>query len=120
VTDFPVRWVPKGKDNEHILGRIVDVKRTAGGIELAGDQIRNVTTMVLVDVVGEGVDRCKVGDVILQYKCSHVWLRNGYHVVAVKNDEVICVVEGLDFELVEIEGDKRARPTPGNGRLVTT
>lgn len=113
-----LKWVPKGEKNPFAFGRIVDLRRTREGMELAGDQIKNITTFMLVDVVGEGVDRCAPGDVVCYHKCFHLYLRGGAHTAVVANEEIMCVVEGVDFELFDVEGQRvRRNGTPP--RIVT-
>lgn len=96
---------PKGP---YIVGKIVDVVRTAGGLKLPESQLRNVTVMMRVERVGELVTRCKPGDLIVYLKMFHVFLRNGFHTAVVHNDEVVSVVEleGNEADTLQTEGEE--------------
>jgi len=104
--------------NQHILGRIIDFEQSTGGIVLPNSAVKNVTVLVLVDQVGPDVKNCKVGDVVLYLKMNHVFLRDGTHFAQLRDEDVICTVEGLDPKLLVIEGGgKRVdgqphKPTP--------
>ena len=112
--DHKLSFVPKGP---WAVGRIVDVARTAGGIEFASSTIKNVTVLMLIDAVGPGFERAEVGDLVAYFKCSHIWLRNGLHAAVVANEDVVAVVQGVDWELVEIEGDKRNDIAPSQPQI---
>ena len=90
--------------NQHILGRIIDFEQSVGGIVLPTSAVKNVTVLVLVDQIGPDVKNCKVGDVILYLKMNHVFLRDGTHLAQVRDEDVICTVEGLDSKLITVEG----------------
>lgn len=100
--------------NQHILGKIVDVMQSKGGIMLPTSNVKNVTVFVLVKHVGPDVKNCKVGDIVLYLRMNHLWLRDGTHWCQVKDEDVICTVEDLDMSLFAVEGETRADGQPYN------
>lgn len=97
--------VPQGK---WLVGRVVDIDSTAGGLTLPQEQIKNVTVFLLVDAVGPEVQKAKVGDVILYKAMNHVFLRDGTHqgVVLDDSDNIIAIVCGLDTARITVAGKK--------------
>jgi hypothetical protein len=100
---------PKGS---FILGKIVDIQESKGGITLATSEIKNVTVMVIVKHVGPDVKNCKIGDIVIYMKMNHIWLRDGTHWAEVDDKDIICTVEGLDHNKLAIEGEKRVDGQP--------
>ena len=107
--------------NKVIIGRMVDICRTAGGLELPTSQIKNVTVFVLVESVGPGVTVCKPGDILLYRHMGHVYLRDGSHWAILEEENILCHVEDIEADRVTIEGEPpRSIVPPENGsRLVT-
>lgn len=105
---------PKGK---WIVGRVVDIEQSKGGLTLATSEIKNVTVFLLVDKVGPDVKNAKVNDVILYKAMNHVFLRDGTHYAVVLDDEdnVIAQVTNLDMGRVAIEGQKKVDGSPADG-----
>ena len=102
---------PKGK---WIVGRIVDIEQSKGGLTLATSEIKNVTVFLLVDKIGPDVKNAQPGDVILYKAMNHVFLRDGTHWAVVLDDEenVIAKVMDLDENRIAIEGQKRIDGSP--------
>ena len=95
---------PKGK---WLVGRIVDINQSKGGILLASSEVKNVTVFLLVDQVGPDVKNAKIGDVILYKSMNHVFTRDGQHwgVVLDDVDNIIATVTDLDPKAIVVEGD---------------
>ena len=108
---------PKGA---FILGKIVDIQTSKGGILLATSDVKNVTVMVLVKHIGPDVKNCKVGDICIYLRMNHIFLRDGTHWAEIDDKDIICTVDGLDHSKLAIEGETRvdgqpSSPTPAPG-----
>jgi hypothetical protein len=77
-----------------IVGRICDVKESSEGIKIVDTNLKNITILVLVDVVGPRVKRCKVGDIICARAIDHMWLRDGTRVALVQEEDVRVTLLG--------------------------
>lgn len=83
------------------------VRQEGGQIEVASSEIKNTTMMVRVEQAGEGVNRCKVGDLIVYLRCAQMYFRAGVHRGVVHNDDVVCVVTDYDPKSLEVKGEER-------------
>ena len=101
---------------DFIVGRVVDVNKSETGLALPETKTQGLTLFCKVDAVGPDVNSCKPGDIILYFRCSHVWLRDGTHAIVVKDTEVLTVIEDLDLSRCTIEGESRP---PEPSRLVS-
>lgn len=106
-----MKFEPK---NDVLIGRIVDIQQSKGGLALPTSEIKNVTVLLLVDSVGPDVKSCKVGDIILYEALGHAFFRDGSHLGVVRDGKVLAVVTDLDMSTITIEGDgKRVDGTRG-------
>ena len=97
---------------DFLVGRVVDVDKTANGLTLPDTKIQGLTMFCRVDAVGPDVKSCKPGDIILYFRCNHVWLRDRTHAIVIKDSEVLAVVQDLDLARCTIEGEtKPAEPS---------
>ena len=89
-----------------IVGRIVDIDMSKGGLRLAASEIKGVTVFLLVDEIGPDVKHAEVGQVIVYKTMNHILTRDGQHTAVVldDNDNVGGTVEGLDMNRVTIAG----------------
>jgi hypothetical protein len=96
-----------------IVGRIVDINVSRGGIQLVTGEVKGVTVFLLVDEIGPDVKHAKVGEIILYKTMNHVITRDGQRraVVIDDADNIIGTVEDLDMEHATIIEDKPA-PSP--------
>jgi co-chaperonin GroES (HSP10) len=120
-----MRLEPLGKV---IVGRLVDITKSKGGLELPTSQVKNVTVFLLVDSVGPDVTKCKPGDIVLYQKMGHVWTRDGTHFGLAEEDDIKCIVKELDPATIVIEGEEKwnlrdpngpPAPAPAPSRLIT-
>lgn len=88
-----------------ILGRRVDLVKSAGGIDLPSSQMKGVTVFVLIDAVGEDVTAYKVGQIVLAYRLNFIHLRGQSPRVIFPDAEIWAVIEDIPRELFSIEGD---------------
>jgi len=98
----------------HMVGRVVDIIQTKGGLELPDGEIKGVSIFVLVDVVGPDVTKVKKGDVVLPKHGDHAWFRDGTHYLIVDEQNVRCVVEDLDPRQLAVEGERRVDGKPAS------
>jgi hypothetical protein len=99
-----VKIVPK---RNQVLGRIADLTRSEGGIELPATDVRGVTIFVFVDAVGPDVIGYRPGDIVVPEHVKHIWLRGGrYHRVIFKDEVIVAVIEDLPKDQFEIEGER--------------
>lgn len=107
-----MKIIPKA---DQLVGRIVDMNRSKGGLVMPETKsMVNVTMLLLVDDVGPDVQRCKPGDFIVYHQCHHVYFRDGTHYAMAVDKDVRAVVEGLDRAQLEIEGE--SKPPKGEAR----
>ena len=99
-----MKFTPK---NDLLIGRVVDIIQSKGGLELAASDGKNVTLLMLVDAVGPAVKSCAPGDIIIYEAMGHALFRDGTHLGIVRDEKVVAVVTELDPDSIHIEGDKR-------------
>jgi hypothetical protein len=101
-------------DNNEIIGRIVDIVRSEGGLELPASK-NNATVFAKIDAVGPDVTKYKPGQIVLPNHMSHIYVRGGFHRIIFTETETRAHVEELDEAQISIEG---APPPPArvNGR----
>jgi len=97
-----------------MVGRIVDIISTKGGLELPDAEIKGVTVFVLVDAVGPDVTKVHKGDVIVPVHLNHAYFRDGTHYAVVDEDKVKCIVEDLDPRQLAVEGERRVDGKPAS------
>jgi co-chaperonin GroES (HSP10) len=91
---------------DNIVGRLVDMTKTAGGLTMPDTQTRGVTAFALVDAIGPDVKSCKVGDIVVPGTMGHVFMRGGaFHRMTFKDKDVLCIVHDLDPETISIQGE---------------
>lgn len=96
-----MKIVPK---TDHVVGRIVDYRKTQGGLHLATSEIKNLTVYLFVDAIGPDVTRCKPGDVVLYSAVGHVYTRTGEHLGIINEKAILGEVLDLDMSLMTING----------------
>lgn len=87
-----------------IAGRMLDVARTKGGIELPSGSDK-VSVLVLIDAVGPEVVDYKVGDVVSPLRVYKINLRGGLNTVVFKDEEVLAVVEDVPLDQFNVIGE---------------
>jgi len=107
-----VKIIPK---KDQVLGRTVDVVRSAGGIELPATQ-NNATVLVLIDAVGPDVKGYEPGQLVAPHHLNHIYMRGGFHQVIFSCDKILAIVEDVDEGQLSIEG---APLVSGNGQEVS-
>ena len=106
--------------NDIIIGRIVDIMQSKGGLVLPTSEIKNVTVLLLVDDVGPDVKNCKKGDVILYEAMGHAYFRDGSHWGLVHDNKVLALATELDDDVLAVEGEKRVDGKPAAPQPFTT
>lgn len=89
-----------------ILGRVVELARTEGGIEMPNLTVKGVTILVLIDAVGEDVKKFKAGDIILPHAVNHIIFRDGKRHALVDEKEVKCLIKDAPLERFNIYGEE--------------
>ena len=79
-----------------IIGRIVDVAESRGGIFLPRTSVTGVTALMRVDAVGPKVTRCQPGDTIAYRRMWHMMLRDGTYSAWTADEDVMGVVTELE------------------------
>jgi len=95
---------PKGSI---ILGKVVDITQSKGGITLITSEVKNVTVMMIVKHIGPDVKNVVVGDIAIYLKANHIWLRDGTHWLEADDKDIMCTVHDYDPATLAIEGEKR-------------
>jgi len=102
--------------NNIIIGRMVDIEQSKGGLILPTSDVKNISVLMLVDAIGPDVKSCVPGDIILYEAMGHAFFRSGEHFGIVRDDKVVSVVTDIDPKTIVIEGDKKRV----DGRTVET
>lgn len=106
-----MRIVPQ---SNMVLGRIVDLTKTKGGLHMANTQAKGVTIFVLVDDIGPDVRNYKKGDVVVPHHVEHIWLRGGqHHRVVFEDTAVRALVEDVDLSQFTVEGEEASHSAAG-------
>ena len=93
--------------NNIIIGRMVDIEQSKGGLILPTSEIKSVSVLMLVDSTGPDVKSCEPGDIILYEAMGHAYFRSGEHFGIVRDDKVIAVASDIDPTTIVIEGTKK-------------
>jgi len=102
-----------GPKKTKVLGRLVDVVESDGGLVLP-DSKNNATIFVIVDETGPDVTVCKVGDIVLPHHFNHIYIRGGMHRVVFDESDILTDVTEVRMDQLSIEGVKQS--ARGNGQ----
>lgn len=98
-----------------IVGRTVDVVKSAGGLALPDSQHQNVTVFAIIDEIGPDVTGYEVGQIVLPHHLNNIFVRGGFHRIIFHASEIWAVVEGLSEDQLSVGGAPPAE-TSGNGQ----
>jgi co-chaperonin GroES (HSP10) len=87
-----------------IIGIGVEITMTVSGIVLPDQQGMKATVFMLIEAVGPDVKDYKVGDVVLAYKVSQIYLRGGYHKTIFDDKEILAVIQDLPLDRLSVDG----------------
>ena len=91
-----------------VIGRMVDVTSSSGGLELPSTRTAGASAYMLIDAVGPEAESCKVGDIAIFIKVQHFETRDGERfTMAIDEATNSCAdVEDLDVRRTSITGSQ--------------